>query len=387
MSTSRDFDWLPDNQLHVVATLAHADHLIELAAEALRPVIRDGAVEVHDRYESGLCLATVKSVKPIPAAVSRYTADALTQLRAALEHVLFAEVERAVGRDLTEREARAIEMPACTDADDFTRWLNDGRRKAMAPLKGGSRLVKRIRELQPYNLRTDPEQHPLRLLVAHTNLAKHRAPLIAATRVGRVIPDRTSPGVEVPQPSGQPVQVGDVLAIAPAGVVTPMDIWPTISVQRPNTGEYPILLNELELIADWVRTVAIPILVTGGRDVAPLPVQLDTTAGWDDPRAALAAGGHVSAPARFRRSIQVRIAREGMRDMLDLHPAKPDRAATRRWIGSLTDDEVLARIATVIAGTNVEVILHNKAITGGWLEEVGMHTLGTGAASEGAAEG
>ncbi|MBT0993904.1 hypothetical protein KIN34_06340 [Cellulomonas sp. DKR-3] len=370
MTTTGRYDWLPDHQLHVVATLAHADHLIELAAETLRPVLRDGAVELHDRYEGGLCLATVKAVKPIPPAVSRYTADALTQLRAALEHVLFVEVERATGRDLTESEARAIEMPACTDADDFGKWLNDGRRKKLSALRDGTRLVKRIRELQPYNLRKQPDQHPLRLLVAHTNLAKHRAPLVAATRVGRVIPDSMPPGVEIPEPSGQPVRVGDVLAIAPAGVVLPMDIWPTISVRRPHTGEFPILLSEFELIADWVRTVAIPILVTGGSNVTHLPVELDTTAAWDDPRAVIAAGGHVTAPARFRRSIQVRIGREGLRDMLDVHPAKPDRDAIRRWVRSLSDDDVLARITAVTAGTSVEIMLRNKAVTDGWVDEV-----------------
>lgn len=384
MTTAPDFDWLPDHQLHVVATVAHADHLIELAAEALRPVLRDGAVEMRDRYEGGLCLATVKAVKPIPPAVSRYTADALTQLRAALEHTLFVEVERAAGRDLTEREARAIEMPAFTDADDLTRWLNDGRRKSLAPLKDGTRLVQRIRELQPYNLRKQPDQHPLRLLVAHTNLAKHRAPLVAATRVGRVIPESMPPGVEVPEPSGQPVKAGDVLAIAPAGVVLPMDIWPTISVQRPHTGEYPILLHELELIANWVRLVAIPILVTGSRDVPPLPVKLDTTLAWDDPRAVLAGGGYMTAPARFQRSIQVRIAREGLRDMLDLHPAQPDRTASRQWIGSLSDDEVLARIASVTAGTSVDVMLRNKAVTDGWVEEVNAYAGASAPGTDGA---
>lgn len=364
------FDWLPDRQLHVAATLAHADHLIELAAEAIRPVLRHGAVVMQDLYEGGLCLATVKAVKPIPPAVSRYTADALTQLRAAVEHVLFVEVTHAAGRELTEREARAIEMPACTDADDLTTWLNDKRRKALAPLRDGTRLVSRIRELQPYSLRTEPDQHPLRLLVAHTNLAKHRAPLVAATTVGRVIPDSMPPGVEIPQPTGQPVSVGDVLAIAPAGVQLPMDIWPTISVQRPHTGEYRVLLRELELIGDWVRTVAVPTLIAGSRDVEPLPVQLETTAGWGDPRAILAAGGHLTAPARFGRSIQVRIAREGLRDMLDVHPARPERAAIRQWVGSLSPDEVLERITAVSVGGSVEVVLRNKAVADAWVEEV-----------------
>ena len=370
MTTSADLGWLPDHQLHVAATLAHADHLIELAAEALRPVLLNGPVELRDRYEADLCLVTVKAVKPIPPAVSRYTADALTQLRAAVEHVLFVEVERATGRDLTEREARAIEMPACTAAEEFSRWLNDGRRKTLPPLKDGTRLVKRIRDLQPYHLRKQPDHHPLRLLVEHSNLAKHRAPVVAATRVTQVIPDRMPPGVEIPPPSAEPVQVGDVLAIAPAGVVVPLDIWPTISVRRPHTGEYPVLLSELELIADWVRLVAVPILVTGSRDVAPLPVQLDTTVGWDDPRAVLAPGGQLTATSRFKHFLQVQIAREGLRDMLDVHPAKPDRNATQRWIGSLSDDDVLKHISEVTAGTSAEVMLHNKAVTDAWVEEL-----------------
>ncbi|GAA3810781.1 hypothetical protein [Cellulomonas soli] len=364
------YGWLPDHQLHLVATLAHADHLIELACEALRPIIRDGAVDLRDRYEGAYCLATVSAVKPIPPAVSRYTADALTQLRAAVEHVLYAEVEHTLGRDLTDREEKVVETPAFTDADNLTRWFNDSRRKTIGPLQDGTRLAKRVRELQPYNLRKTPDQHPLRLLAEHTNHAKHRAPVIAATRIGTVIPDWMPPGVEIPAQAERPVEVGDVLAISPRGVVLPMDIWPTISIRRPHTGQYPVLAHELDLIADWVRTVAIPILIAGTRDVAPLPVQLDTSAPWADVRDALADGGHMTAAARFRRSIQVAIARDNLAFVMDSHPEQPGRSDVRRWVAALSDEEVLERATSIGGVVSVDDAVYAKSVTDRWVDEI-----------------
>lgn len=367
---SAPFDWLPDRHLHVVATLAHADELITHVAETLRPLIRDGAIEIENRYEGGVCLAMVKAVKPVPPAVSRYAADALTQLRAALEHVLFTEVRWAAGRELTVQEAQAVEMPACTQAERFTAWLNHGRRKPLGPLQDGSPLVKRMRQLQPYNLRNDPEHHPLRLLVTHTNTAKHQTPIVAATRVARVVLDSIPPGVEIPEPSDGPVRVGDVLAIAPAGVVLPMDVWPTISIQRPHTGEYPVLITELASIADWVRKVAIPILVTGTNDVDTLPAHVDTTIGWADPRAVIAAGNQVTAAAKFQASIGAATGREGLRNILKAH--SPDLPATkvRRWIADLTDDEVVTRLRSLVPGTAAEAALASQRVVDSWVADV-----------------
>ncbi|MGC0423517.1 hypothetical protein [Embleya sp. AB8] len=63
-------------------------------------------------------------------------ADALTQLRAALEHDLYAEVEARLGRLLTNEEAVRIEMPACSSADVWEKWLKNGKRLAVGAAAG-----------------------------------------------------------------------------------------------------------------------------------------------------------------------------------------------------------------------------------------------------------
>lgn len=111
-----DYSWLPDHQLHVTATSAHVDHTIDQALRLTHDCTERGPntfaeVATGDRVE-----VVVKSLAPLPKAVSRLVADALTQSRAALEHTPYAEVEANLGRPLTEEEARGVEMPATTDA-------------------------------------------------------------------------------------------------------------------------------------------------------------------------------------------------------------------------------------------------------------------------------
>ncbi|MFE1198142.1 hypothetical protein ACFW6E_36285 [Streptomyces olivaceoviridis] len=238
------------------------------------------------------------AVAPIPEVLSRLVADALTQLRAALEHTLYAEVEHRLKRPLTDQEARCIEMPACTESARFDAWLAHGRRRQLAPLAADSELVQRIRALQPFQ-RRDVEDHPLRLLAEHTNLAKHRAPAVAATRLGAVYPDHQHPDVTValplghnPQPGhGLPLQPGDILASVPRDTSIALSIIPTVCLQRPHTAVWHIALKELGYLEDWVRTTAIPILITGSRQDAAIPPQLDITIGHPDLRQALQSAG------------------------------------------------------------------------------------------------
>ncbi|WP_234433408.1 hypothetical protein [Streptomyces sp. NRRL WC-3549] len=62
-----------------------------------------------------------------------------------------------------------------------------------------------------------------------------------------------------------------------------------MSLQQPRAGMWAIAANEPELLEEWVRTVAIPVLVTDRHDVSPLPPHLDITVGHRDIRTALAA--------------------------------------------------------------------------------------------------
>lgn len=371
-----DLSWLPDRHLPVAATLAHADELIERVCDLAFSYSDegDGPLSLAEVLAGPVSHATVTHVRPLPRAVALYVADALTTLRAAIEHTLYAEVEHAAGRELTAKEARSIEMPTHTTAENFDKWVRDRKSKgAPAWLQLGSPLVGRIRTLQPYHLRKTPDEHPMRVLSEHTNLAKHRMPVLAAARIGRLIPDFQAPGVIVNPPTGEPVRAGDVLATTPLGTRVPVSVFPTIAVRRPHTGQWPVLVNELTWLATWTRTVAVPVLVTGGTDVDALPARYDTTVGYDDDRAALAAGTASTAAERLNHRIQVSIVRADLPEILALDPSHTPRALLAGWVASLDDESVLERMSRLQPGVGVTAMRRTAAVAAELVAEARAH--------------
>lgn len=137
MPAAPDFSWIPDHQLHAALTLAHVDDLTDRCWQALEPYQRDGIVKLRDKSASGRTHVVVTDIPPLPSAIVLYTADALTQLRAALEHTLYAEIEATLGRDLSADEARAVEMPAFDEEKKFDTWLKHKHRRTIDPLQEG----------------------------------------------------------------------------------------------------------------------------------------------------------------------------------------------------------------------------------------------------------
>ncbi|WP_107475651.1 hypothetical protein, partial [Streptomyces sp. Sge12] len=325
MRTLADYGWLPDHQLHVVPTLAHVDQLIADITRIVHDYTDQDPLTLTEVVQGDRSQVKVTAIAPIPEVMPRLVADALTQLRAALEHALYAEVEHLLQRPLTDQEARTIEMPACPDQARFEEWLAHGRRRKLPPLAAGGVLAERIRTLQPFQ-RRDVDDHPLRLLAEHTNLAKHRTPAVAATRLGAVYPDRQHPDLTValplernPQPGyGLALQPGDILASGPRGARIELSILPPVCLQRPHTGVWNIALKELGYLEDWVRTTAIPILITGSRQNTPIPPQLDITIGHSDLRRALLSAGTMPAVERGNLSIQATVARRSLPEILSM---------------------------------------------------------------------
>ncbi|WP_281156602.1 hypothetical protein [Streptomyces sp. HYC2] len=354
-----DCSWLPDHQLHVVETLAHVDHTIERLLRLTHDYTERGTITFAEVSKGDRVDVVVQEVAPLPQAIPRLVADALTQLRAALEHTLYAEVEAALGRLLTEEEAKGVEMPAVCDAAALARWFGNRRRRQLPPLNAGTPLAQRIERLQPFQ-RRNSDEHPLRLLAVYTNVAKHRAPAVAATRLGAVQPDDPRSDLTValplkrgPQPGdGLPLREGDVLASAPRGARIPFSVWPTVSLQRPHTGVWAIVANELGLLEEWVRTVAIPVLVTDRHEVSPLPPHLDITVGHRDIRAALATADRTPAVVRSRDRIAAATGRAGLVEFLASFPERPEAETVRTWLDSLDDTQV------------VEHVLHLRTVSG-----------------------
>ena len=88
-------DWLPERHLGVAATLSHADELIGQVSDLLMvyQTQDDGLFGMREVRVGPVSRTVVDRVAPIPRKVPLLVADALVALRAALEHVLFAEVE------------------------------------------------------------------------------------------------------------------------------------------------------------------------------------------------------------------------------------------------------------------------------------------------------
>lgn len=302
----------------------------------------------------------MEAVAPLPQAIPRLIADALTQLRASVEHTLYAETEFLLGRSLSPDEAKAIEMPAFAEAHLLPPWFKDQRRRELPPLHLGTSLADRITRLQPFQGRESAD-HPMHLLAEHTNMAKHRALAVAATRLGAVYPVRPHSGLTValpltlrPQPGdGLPLRQGDVFASAPQGQPIALSVAPTVSLQRPHTKVWNIAADELQLLEHWVRATAIPVLVTGTRDVPELPPQLDITVGHQDLRAELASAGLISAVNRARHRMTADTARRGLAELLAPDPDAPQARSIRAWSASLDDDAALARMERLArAGTD-----------------------------------
>lgn len=341
-SSSRDYRWLPEHQLEVASTLAHVNELIASASNAYNNYIQASPIVPYDVVAGDTVHMKVRRVVPPPAALARYTADALNQLRSAIEHTIFAEVEQGLGRPLTREERRRLEMPVFTDAAKFDSWLKQKKRPELEPLRSGSPLVERMRALQPYQRQKKVEEHPLRLLAEYTNHAKHQAPVRVVTQIVAVVPSWSAPSPKTVEAKlAGPARPEDVLASTPRGTVVPYDIWPTVTISRPHLQTWAPLMRELADIEEWVRVVAVPHLILGVHDVDPLPPQLDTTAVHEDIRAALAAAGQIPAAQRLSRGLQAILGRDGLVEIL--LPEDPS-APVRSYVASLTDDDILDRL-------------------------------------------
>lgn len=376
---SRDLLWLPDRHLPVMATIAHADDLMERLGEVLFAYSSqtDGTVGLEEVRHGSVTRTTVTGVAPLPRAIALYAADALTTLRAAVEHTLYAEVEHANKGPLKASEASLVAMPASVTAEAFDGWVAKLKKNGgPAPLRLGAPLLARMRTLQPYQRTKSPHEHPMFLLASHSNLSKHRTPAVAALRVAAVLPDswRIDPRVIIPTPAEGPVRVGDVLAETPIGVRVPVSLFPTVGLNRPRTDQWPPILKELDYIATWVRTRAIPILITGTPDVDPPPVGYDTTVGHADERVAVNGGSDTSASERYLARLDAAIQRIDLPDILAAHPTPPDPAAVQRWIASLSDAELIKRTHGFSIGFSAEHAQRMMSVVDAMIEEIKRFT-------------
>lgn len=343
--------WLPDRHLSVAATLSHADELIGQVGDLLfdYQAQPDGIISLKEVLTGSYSMTVVEQVAPIPRKVPLLVADALVALRAALEHALFTEVEFLDGVP-DEKAARLVEMPASDTYEKFDEWTKKRARNGPPSLRAGSELVRRINGLQPFHRTVDSQAHPLALLVLHTNHAKHRTPAITAVRLAAMYRDDQMPRSVrdlSPRPE-EPLRVGDVIAETPLGSRIPVTLFPTIGINRPGSDRWPVLMQELDEISDWVRTQAVPRLITGLEPPRPaLPTRYEISSGHLNERGAISAGSTTSATDRQKQRVSAATVRIDLAGIISQIEGSPSIPAIESWLAELSDEEVLARMYRV----------------------------------------
>jgi hypothetical protein len=333
--------WLPPHQHHVLYSVAYADSLVARLSDALFPYIERGPFVLVERQSGVWSELVVQSIQPLPEAVPRLVSDALNQLRSAVEHALFAQLEHELGLALSEDDARFVEMPARLTSASFDSWINDKRR---AFWKSAPETLSRVRRLQPF-WHVIPNEHPLALLAGHTNHAKHRAPALAAARLGAVVLDSDAAKAKVPlTPEHRPVKSGDVLARVATGSGVAMSVWPTVSLQRPASDQWSVLMHEVNSLAEWVRLEALPILTAGKSDVDPIPPSLDVTVGYRTFSEAVAASLSTSSFDRNSDRLQAAVAIQTLEGILTGPPVSLESGIAIAWLSSLGDRDILERV-------------------------------------------
>lgn len=368
MGIDERYAWLPDHHLPVAATLAHADEIIGQIAQILfdyqsRP---EGIFQLREVPMVTHSQTVVTAVSPIPRKVPLLVADALVALRNAIEHALFAEIEFRDGA-LGEKAAKTVEMPAARTYDDFDGWVNGRKKNGPPSLRRGSELLRRVEGLQPFHRTKAPQEHPLALLVLHTNYSKHRAPAVTAVRLAAIHrEDRTPPSLaDIERRPEVPLQVGEVIAETPRGQQIPVALFPTIGINRPGTERWPVLMKELDELATWVRTQAVPRLITGTDPPAPaLPPRYEIVIGHDDDRSALSGGSTLSAAQLHSDRLSAAMVRRDMTETLGQMDNAPDEKQLMAWLDSLSDQEMLARMRMLKMTTTYEpdIVLANVAV-------------------------
>ncbi|MEV4488339.1 hypothetical protein AB0J61_11095 [Micrococcus luteus] len=366
--TRPSYAWLPDHHLGVAATLAHVDEVIAQVADILFDYQHqpEGIIHLREVPMVTHSQLIVVGMAPIPRKVPLLVADAMVALRNAIEHTLFAEIEHRDGA-LDEKAAKVVEMPAAQTYEAFEAWVKGRVKNGPPSLRQGSDLLKRIDGLQPLHRTKDPQNHPMALLALHTNHSKHRAPAITAVRLAAMYREDQMPRSmgDLDRRPEVPLQVGEVIAETPRGAQIPVALFPTIGINRPGTDRWPVLMKELEGLAIWVRTQAVPRLITGIEPPLPaLPTRYEIAIGHDDERSALSAGSTVSAAQLHNDRLGAATVRRDMVETIGQMEDAPRAEQIATWLGSLSDQEMLARMRQlkVTHTYEPEIVLSNFAV-------------------------
>lgn len=272
--------WLPREWEPVALRLARADdaafQMGELALNWSRAEGRGALTLGQVVQKTGELELVVTGIRPIPPLVSMLFSEAIHHLRAAIENTLFHLVETARGAAIPENQAYLVGLPVSDDREKFEKWQSKMTGRGLIELGSATTLGNRIAGLQPFAdpvavpsldpelatlMNVQPEYaHPMVLLQKYSNIDKHRAIRMAATRT---LIQRGDESFRLRDRSMRPIAVGDVLATVPLGVQIEVDTTSAVHVQRPDKSTWVSPGRELYEIHRHVSDVIIPTLVKG----------------------------------------------------------------------------------------------------------------------------
>lgn len=374
--TGHMYAWLPERHLGVAATLSHADELIGQVADLLfdYQTQPSGVFQLAEVSKDRISQTVVERVAPIPRKVPLLVADALVAFRSALEHTLFAEVEFLDGAPVDEKAAKLVEMPASDTYEKFAEWMKKRARNGPPSLRAGGELARRIEALQPFHRHVQADLHPLARLVLHTNHAKHRTPAITAVRLAVMMRDDQKPRSlrDYSPLAEEPMRIGDIIAETPLGTKVPVTLFPTVGINRPGTDRWPVLIKELDEISRWVRTQAVPRLITGTEPPVPaLPTRYEIALGHEDERGAMSMGSTTTAVDRYQLRLGAASVRIDLADLISTIDGSPQRPQIVAWLDQLTDVEVMERMSRlgVTFTYDPKIVFRNAEVLNGLRDE------------------
>jgi hypothetical protein len=299
--------------------LAHADQLaFELAEIALawsRGRDDEGPVTLRQVERTpGYLDVEVATIRPVPPIAAMSFSGAVHHLRSAIDNVVFYIVEKGRDKPLTDSQARAVSMLIYENPKMFEDKVKGLVKQGLTEFATTATLGKRIAALQPFadkasvpaippalsRLMGGPDpasEHPLVLLRDYSNEDKHRTIRLAA---GRSLVERQDDVPRTRYLGMRHIGVGTVLEVVKKGVLTPVDTYPALHVQRPHGGVWVGPGYELDCLSRYVADVVLPTLITGMALPGGLPAQVDLGDSGTPLAERLRQGGYTSAHDRAR---------------------------------------------------------------------------------------
>ncbi|MET1063732.1 MAG: hypothetical protein ABWX85_02050, partial [Arthrobacter sp.] len=129
------------------------------------------------------------------------------------------------------------------------------------------------------------------------------------------------------------------------------------------TDRWPVLIKELDEISRWVRTQAVPRLITGTEPPEPaLPTRYEITVGHEDERGAMSMGSMTTAVDLYQLRLGAASARIDLADLISRIDRSPNRRQIVAWLEELTDEDVMERVGRLGAAFNYEADIVSRNV-------------------------